>query len=504
MPVKNLHTRASGILQHITSLPSPFGIGDMGPGAYLFADFLHRAGQSYWQVLPLNPTDQACGNSPYSSISAYAGNTLLISPQILLHEGLLSAADIADVDNFPGGRCDYSAVVPYKEKILDLAYERFKRSDNQKNAYEQFCVEQKDWLDDYALFVVAKKYHSGVVWGEWEKNLRERQAKALKKINTDFRDSVEREKYLQYLFYKQWHDLKAYCNERGIALIGDIPIYVSYDSADVWTNTDIFKLTDDRKPEYVAGVPPDYFSRTGQLWGNPVYCWDALKKSKFSWWLQRVAHNLQLFDVLRIDHFRGFVAYWEVPASETTAVHGTWVEAPAGAFFSSLKKRFSDVRIIAEDLGIITPDVKQVMEDCAFPGMKVLQFAFSEDLPEHPYLPHNYERNCIAYTGTHDNNTSRGWFEHEASPDDRQRLFRYCGRELSGADVSAELIRLAMMSPANVVIIPTQDVLALGEDARMNRPSTASGNWEWRLLPEQLNESAGDILRQVTHIYGRE
>jgi 4-alpha-glucanotransferase len=504
MPVKNLHTRASGILQHITALPSPFGIGDMGPGAYRFADYLQSAKQSYWQVLPLNPTDQACGNSPYSSISAYAGNTLLISPQILIHEGLLSAADIADSPGFPGNRCDYGSVIPYKERILDLSYEHFKRSDSHRSACAQFCNEQQHWLDDYALFVVAKKYHSGIVWSEWEKNLRDRQAKALRRIYTDFRDSVEREKYLQYIFFKQWQNLKTYCNERGIALIGDIPIYVSYDSADIWTNTEIFKLADDRKPELVAGVPPDYFSSTGQLWGNPVYRWDVLKKNKFKWWLQRIAHNLRLFDVLRIDHFRGFVAYWEVPAGETTAIRGSWVEASPAAFFTSLKKNFPEAGLIAEDLGVITPDVKQFMKEFGFPGMKVLQFAFSEDLPEHPYLPHNYPRNCIVYTGTHDNNTSRGWFEHETSPDDRQRLFRYCGRELSAAEVPLELIRLAMMSAADTVIVPLQDVLALGEEARMNRPSTACDNWEWRLLPEQLQAPAGDFLPRFTHIYGRE
>ena len=504
MTTKTLHKRASGILLHITSLPSPFGIGDMGPGAYRFADFLHRAKQSYWQVLPLNPTDQACGNSPYSSISAHAGNPLLISPQILINEGLLIAADVADTAGFPVERCDYTQVIPYKEQILDLAYERFKRTDNQRSAYEQFCSLQKEWLDDYALFVVIKKYHSGIAWGEWEKSLRERQAKGLKRINTDFRDSVEREKFLQYLFYKQWLDLKKYCNERDVALIGDIPIYVSYDSADVWTNPDIFKLTDDLKPQFVAGVPPDYFSPTGQLWGNPVYCWDAIKKLKFRWWLQRIAHNLQLFDALRIDHFRGFVAYWEVPATAETAVSGTWVEAPAAEFFSSLNKKFPGVNLIAEDLGLITPEVKQVMQQFGFPGMRVLQFAFSENMPEHPYLPHNYTQDCIAYTGTHDNNTSRGWFEHEATPDDRQRLYRYIGRELSGADVPRELIRLAMRSVANTVITPLQDVLGLGIEARMNRPSTARGNWEWRLLPEQPDPAAADMLLQFTHIYGRE
>ena len=504
MPVKNLQVRGSGILLHVTSLPSPFGIGDMGPGAYRFADFLQRAKQSYWQVLPLNPTDQACGNSPYSSISAHAGNTLLISPHILINEGLLTAADVADTPAFPGDRCDYAEAVPYKEQLLDLAYERFKRTDNQRGAYEQFCAAHSEWLDDYALFVVIKKYHSGIVWGDWEKSLRDRQARSLKKINADFRDSVEREKFLQYLFYKQWLDLKAYCNERGVALIGDIPIYVSYDSADVWTHNDIFKLSDDRKPQCVAGVPPDYFSPTGQLWGNPVYVWDVLKKTKFKWWLQRIAHNLQLFDTLRIDHFRGFVAYWEVPATEETAVNGVWIEACAEAFFSSIKKNCPELNLIAEDLGIITPDVKKVMDTFGFPGMRVLQFAFSEDVPEHPYLPHNYVKNCIAYTGTHDNNTSRGWFEHEASEEDRQRLFRYIGKELPGADVPKELMRLAMQSVARTVITPMQDVLGLGTEARMNRPSTARENWEWRLLPEELTPAAGEVLSQFTHMYGRE
>jgi 4-alpha-glucanotransferase len=504
MPLKNLQHRGSGILLHVTSLPSPFGIGDLGPGAYRFADFLQRTRQNYWQVLPLNPTDQACGNSPYSSISAHAGNTLMISPQILVNEGLLSAADVADTPAFPTDRCDYAEAIPYKEQLLDLAYERFKRTDEQKSEYELFCTAHQEWLDDYALFVVIKKYHSGIIWGEWEKNLRNRQARSLKKINADFRDSVEREKFLQYLFCKQWFDLKAYCNDRGIALIGDIPIYVSYDSADVWTHNSIFKLSDDRRPQCVAGVPPDYFSPTGQLWGNPVYDWDVLKKTKFKWWLQRLSHNLRLFDALRIDHFRGFVAYWEVAAVEKTAVNGAWRQACAEAFFSSLQKSFPGLNLIAEDLGIITPDVRQVMAEFGYPGMRVLQFAFGEDAPEHPYLPHNYVQNCVAYTGTHDNNTTRGWFEHEASTDDRNRLFNYIGREVPAAEVPEELMRLAMQSVARTVITPMQDVLGLGAAARMNRPSIAAGNWEWRLLQEQLTPAAGDTLLHCTHLYGRE
>jgi 4-alpha-glucanotransferase len=498
-----MNTRGSGILLHITSLPSAFGIGDLGPQAYKFADFLFQAKQSYWQVLPLNPTDQACGNSPYSSISAYAGNTLLISPELLLDGGFLTAEDVAEVPPFPASWCDYSSVIPYKVELLRRAYSRFKVTGIERAAFDDFCVRQRNWLEDYALFVVIKNLNKGKIWNEWEHALRDRDAKSLKQIKYDFRDEVACEQFLQYLFFKQWLSLKTYCNERGIKIIGDIPIYVNFDSADVWMNTGIFKLDKEKRPLCAAGVPPDYFSATGQLWGNPVYRWEVLAKTKFKWWLQRIAHNLTLIDVLRIDHFRGFVAFWEVPAHEKTAVNGRWVAAPATAFFNALMKKFPSIPLIAEDLGLITDDVREVMKRFGFPGMKVLQFAFGEDLPKHPYLPHNYIPECVVYSGTHDNNTTRGWFEHEATSEEKARLSEYLGRELFAEEVSIALIRLAMMSAANTVIFPLQDILGLGAEARMNRPSTARGNWEWRLMPDQNSASAREKLLALTRTYGR-
>ncbi len=495
--------RGSGILLHITSLPSSFGIGDLGPWAYRFADFLSQTKQRYWQILPLSPTDSMSGNSPYSSLSASAGNKLLISPELLIDSGFLTKDDIAAAPVFPDGRCDYASVIPYKMNLFHLAYERFKMNKNEKNAYEEFCSLQKEWIEDFAQFVVIKNHSNGQAWSEWTRGLRDRNPKDLTKIKNDFFEEIEREKFLQYLFFKQWLSLKQYCNERGIKFIGDIPIYVNYDSADVWTHAKIFKLDKEKKPSSLAGVPPDYFSKTGQLWGNPIYNWDVLKRTGFKWWLQRVAHNLQLVDVLRIDHFRGFVAFWEVPSTENTAINGQWVEVPADDFFTTLLKNFSVDSFIAEDLGVITPDVKEIMNRFGFQGMRVLLFAFGEDLPTHPYLPHNYIPNCVVYTGTHDNNTARGWFDKETSPQDRQRLFRYLGCEVSSERVSKELFRLAMMSVANTVIIPMQDILNLGEEARMNRPSVSLGNWEWRLLPDQLSPTSVSWLREMTEIYGR-
>ena len=498
-----MNNRGSGILLHITSLPSPFGIGDLGPWAYRFADFLSQTKQQYWQILPLTPTDLISGNSPYNSISASAGNTLLISPDMMVASGFLTKEDIAAPPAFQDGRCDYAAVIPYKMSLFHLAYERFKMDKHERNPYEEFCSLQKEWLEDFALFVVIKNHCNGQVWSEWTRGLRDRSPEDLANIKNDCYDEIEREKFLQYLFFKQWFSLKQYCNDRGIKLIGDIPIYVNYDSADVWTHTKIFKLDKVKKPLSVAGVPPDYFSKTGQLWGNPIYRWDVLKTTGFKWWSQRIAHNLQLVDVLRIDHFRGFVAFWEVPSTEKTAVNGEWVKAPAVDFFTSLLKKFPVDSFIAEDLGVITSDVREIMNRFGFQGMRVLLFAFGEDLPTHPYLPHNYIPSCIVYTGTHDNNTARGWFDNETSPQDRQRLSRYLGREVSGEQVPKKLIRLAMMSIANTVITPMQDILGLGEEARMNRPSVTRGNWEWRLLPDQLSPASVSWLREITEMYAR-
>ncbi len=495
--------RGSGILLHITSLPSSYGVGDLGPEAYRFADFLAQTKQRYWQVLPLNPTDPAYGNSPYSSVSAFAGNTLLISPDLLVEEGLLSREDLDPVPPFPEARCDFSEVICYKGKLLERAYQRFNQNGKGRESFETFCSESSSWLEDFALFVVLKKQFDGKVWNQWPGELRDRNLKSLLAIKKDCADQMEKEKFWQYLFFEQWYALRTSCQQKGVNLFGDLAIYVSLDSADVWANPRLFKLDREKRPAFVSGVPPDYFSETGQLWGNPVYRWNVLKKSDYQWWRERIAHNLELFDVLKIDHFRGLVAYWEIPAGEKTAINGQWVKVPVKDFLDTLNQHFPRLPIVAEDLGLITPDVREVMDHFALPGMKVLLFAFGEDYPMHPYLPHTYEKNFLVYTGTHDNNTVRGWFEGDASSEDKQRLFRYLGREVPAEEIHWAMIRLAMMSVARSVILPMQDVLGLDGEARMNRPSIAHGNWEWRLLPGQITPSVSERLLEVTKTFGR-
>ncbi len=495
--------RGSGILLHITSLPSPYGVGDLGPGAYRFADFLGQTKQTCWQVLPLNPTSPFYGNSPYSSISAFAGNTLVISPDLLIEEGMLSKEDLDSIPPFPDGRCDFSEAIPYKEKLLERAYQHFSERGKERESFEAFCSESSSWLEDFALFVVLKKRFGGKVWNQWPRGFRDRNLESLKTTQKEFHTEIEKEKFWQYLFFKQWHSLRASCQEKGVDLFGDLAIYLNFDSADVWANPSLFKLDREKRPAFVSGVPPDYFSETGQLWGNPVYRWSVLKKSNYHWWIERITHNLKLFDVLRIDHFRGLVAYWEIPAGEKTAINGRWVKVPAKDFLDTLRRHFPRLPIVAEDLGIITPDVREVMDDFALPGMKVLVFAFGEDHPMHPYLPHTHEKNSLVYTGTHDNNTVRGWFEEDASPEDKRRLFRYLGRKIPVEEISWALIRLAMMSVARLVILPMQDVLGLGKEARMNRPSIAHGNWEWRLLPGQITDRVSEMLLEITETFGR-
>jgi 4-alpha-glucanotransferase len=494
--------RCSGILLHITSLPSSYGIGDLGPEAYRWADFLAETKQGIWQILALNPTDLAHGNSPYQSVSAFAGNPLVISPELMVREGFLEQSDIQNVPHYQIGPIDYPAVIAGKERMFRVAYERFQQG-GKRHEYERFCAENASWLDDFALFMALRDHFPGRSWSEWPQEVRDRHPGALDSLKGELHDALERATFLQYVFFEQWHYLKAYCNRRGIQIFGDIPIYVIHDSVDVWANPELFVLDDERRPSVVAGVPPDYFSETGQLWGNPIYRWDVLRERGYGWWIQRVEHNLALFDLIRVDHFRGLVGYWVVPAGETNAVNGQWVEAPAEDFLNALLRRFQQLPIIAEDLGVITPDVREIMHRFELPGMKVLLFAFGEDLPTNPYIPHNLSRNCVLYTGTHDNNTTRGWFEREATPEIRERLFRYLGREVPAEDIHRELIRLAMMSVANTAIFPMQDVLGLGEDAKMNRPATTEGNWQWRLSPEQLTTSLADTLREMTELYGR-
>lgn len=498
-----MNKRGSGILLHITSLPSAYGIGDLGPQAYSFVDFLAGAKQSYWQVLPLNPTSQVMGHSPYSGLSAFAGNTLLISPQLLYQDGLLGRKDIEESAG-SSGRCDYIRAYRVKQRLFARAYALFKRKPRQEgDEYEWFNREHEYWLKDYLLFTAIRGHYKKKLWSRWPRELKDRDEKTLGCFLEKYIDKVEQERFLQYIFFKQWSGLKEYCSNKKVQIIGDIPIYVSYDSAEVWAHAGIFKLDEEKRPTRVAGVPPDYFSKTGQLWGNPVYRWDILAKAGFEWWMKRMGHNLNLFDLVRIDHFRGLVSYWEVSASEKTAVNGQWVAGPADSFFTALRKHLPDLPIIAEDLGMITEDVKELIKRFNIPGMKVLLFAFGEDNPTHPYLPHMYERNCIVYTGTHDNNTIRGWFASEAGPKHKKRLFSYVGRKVKAKILHWELIRLAMSSVAAIAIFPMQDILGLGRQARMNIPSTATGNWRWRMSKSAICPQLTKRLLQMTQMYAR-
>lgn len=498
-----MERRGSGILLHITSLPSSYGIGDFGPGAYKFVNFLSEANQSFWQILPLNQTCMAYGNSPYSSFSAFSGNTLLISPDLMVENGILLQSDIEDHPAFFEEKVDYRTVTEYKEKIFRIAFERKRDNLAEDHEFMEFCSENFHWLEDYGLFVSIKKYFKDVDWGRWPEDLRDRKEGVIKEWRERLWETILKEKFLQHVFFKQWHLLRNYCEARNIIIIGDLPIYVNYDSADVWANPEIFKLNKEKKPVFVAGVPPDYFSATGQLWGHPVYDWGVLKDSGYSWWIKRVEHNLKFFHMFRLDHFRGFVGYWEIHADEKFATNGRWEEAPAKDFFNTLLKYFKHLPIIAEDLGVITPDVREIMDMFGFPGMRVLLFAFGEDLPTNSYAPHNYIRNCVVYTGTHDNNTIRGWFRNETGPEDKKRIFEYIGREVAEEDIHWALIRLVMCSAAGLVIIPMQDVLGLGEDARTNLPASSEGNWRWRLAPERLSSAITKRLSEVTRIYGR-
>jgi 4-alpha-glucanotransferase len=495
--------RGSGILLHITSLPSPYGIGDLGTEAYRFVDILKEINQSFWQILPLNQTCAVYENSPYNSFSAFAGNPLLISPELMAEDDILMKTDIEKHPTFSRGRVNYVAVTKYKNKILDLAFEKNKDKLAGNHEFERFCNENSLWLDDSALFISIKKYLNNVDWSKWPEELRDRRKGAIIEWEDRLREMILKEKFFQYIFFKQWYSLKNYCSSNNIQIIGDVPIYVNYDSSDVWANPELFKLDKEKKPTFVTGAPPDYFSSTGQLWGHPIYNWEVLKETGYEWWIRRIEHNLKFFHMFRLDHFRGFVAYWKIPANEKNAINGEWVEAPAKDFFNTLFKHFPNLPIIAEDLGFITPDVREIMNLFGFPGMRVLLFAFGEDLPTNPYAPHNYINKCVVYTGTHDNNTIKGWFKREASPEDKKRLFEYIGRKVTEKDVHWELIKLAMRSVAEMVIIPMQDILGLGEKARMNLPASSNGNWEWRLTPEQLSPSLIRKLSEMIRIYGR-
>lgn len=499
----SLARRGSGILLHISSLPSRFGIGDIGPEARRFVDFLAESGMSYWQILPLTPVHQRHEYSPYNCKSAFAGNKYLISPDCMVDSGYLRKRDLCNVPKFPKNRVDYLRVFRFKDHLFDMAYERFSRMKEKPGGYYRFCRRNAFWLPDFALYVALKRHTADAAWYEWPDPLKRRDERALRILERQHRSDIDREKFMQFVFYEHWQDLRKYCVEKKIQLIGDMPIYVDLDSADVWSNPSCFKLDGDLRPQFVSGVPPDYYSDNGQLWGNPVYDWAILKKSGYRWWVKRVAFDFNMYDYVRLDHFRGLVAYWQVSSRAKTAKRGQWVRAPVRDFLNKLEQRFAGLPLIAEDLGTITPEVCEVIRAFGLPGMKVLLFAFGEGGATNPYLLHNHIKNCVVYTGTHDNNTVRGWFEGEATETEKKRFFTYVGKKPHPRRVHEEFMRLAMMSVANTVIIPMQDVLGLDESARMNRPATVNGNWQWRLLPSHLKTSITRSLRAMNIFYGR-
>lgn len=490
--------RLSGILVHPTSLPGKFGIGDLGPEAYRFVDFLQESGQHLWQTLPLGPTGGH--NSPYQCFSSFAGQPLLISPELLKDEGLLTDADLSNVPHFSDEEVDFAAVGEYKEELFKKAFARFKElpEDNPlKSELALFC-KSAHWLDDYAMFMAIKK-SKGAHWLEWEKKYRKPTKSQKAVIEREFEDEILYEKFLQWTFCRQWSQLKAYANERDILLIGDIPIFVSGDSADVWAEPRLFQLDSDGFPTVVAGVPPDYFSATGQLWGNPLYDWKYHKKTNYEWWMERFKTQFLLSDIVRIDHFRGLESYWEIPADSETALNGKWVDGPKDEFFEVLIKTFGEEPpIIAEDLGIITDDVRALRDKFGLPGMKILQFAFEDE--DSNYLPYNQPYNCVCYTGTHDNDTTTGWYA-TASEKARDKVRRYMNTDAS--QVSWDFIRTCFGSPARFAIIPVQDLFCQGSDCRMNTPGKADGNWAYRMKKELLTSDVAKRLYDVTKLYGR-
>ncbi|HMG36699.1 MAG TPA: 4-alpha-glucanotransferase [Blastocatellia bacterium] len=501
-------SRASGILLHPTSLPGGYGIGDLGSQARLFLDFLHKAGQHLWQVLPLGPTSY--GDSPYQCFSAFAGNPLLVSPEPLLNDGLLERSDLESPPP-NSDRVDFGAVIGFKHRILERAYSRFSsRSSGLTSEFEGFCSGHAAWLDDYAMFRALKEAHGGKGWHEWEPNFAKREASALASAAEGLRERILAEKFFQWLFFRQWLSLKAYAREREINIVGDAPIFAAMDSADVWTNPDMFKLDKERRPIVVAGVPPDYFSATGQYWGNPVYNWKKLRATGFQWWIDRLRAIFTLVDLVRIDHFRGFAATWEIPAEAKTAEGGGWVEVPGRELFKKLKATFENLPIIAEDLGVITPDVEALRDEFGLPGMRILQFAFSSDSRNHD-LPHNYIPNSVVYTGTHDNDTTVGWFRSKAgkgstrSAEQIKHEREYCLKYLDtrGREINWDFIRAALSSTSNTAIVPLQDVLGLDSSARMNLPASDKGNWNWRAPEGSFGDELAVRLRELAELYGR-
>lgn len=492
--------RSSGILLHPTSLPGPYGIGDIGTQAHRWVDFLDEAGCGLWQVLPLGPTGY--GDSPYQCFSAFAGNPYIISPEALLEDGLLHADDLIPKPEFPPGKVDFGKLIPWKLGLLDRSFIQFQTSASKslRIEFEEFKTEHEIWLKDFGLFMALKEINGGGSWVGWPSPLRMREPGAIAQARQEYSAAIERHEYRQFVFFRQWQKVHQYANQKGISIIGDIPIFVAHDSADVWAHADLFFLDDRGNPKVVAGVPPDYFSETGQLWGNPIYNWKVHKENGYRWWVQRLEAVLNRVDYVRLDHFRGFVGYWEVPFGEKTAVNGRWVPGPGTELFSVVEAELGQLPIIAEDLGVITEEVIELREQFQLPGMRITQFAFNGN-PHDPFLPHNHENHSVVYTGTHDNDTSRGWYERV--PEKEKRFYRrYLDRD--GSQVAWDFIRATWGSVAVFAIAPFQDFLDLGNEARMNYPGNPSGNWTWRMIETDLNPKLRDRIQEINFLFGRE
>jgi 4-alpha-glucanotransferase len=510
--VTKLSSRCSGVLLHPTSLPARFGIGDLGPTALAFVDLLASAGQRLWQVLPLGPTGY--GDSPYQCFSAFAGNPLLISLERLLEDGLLTTTDMPGEQLFPAGPVDFPAVIAHRQTLWPRVLDRFDAGGGPvlHDRFDHFCRAHASWLDDFALFMAVKEMQGHVAWTAWEPGIAQRDPSAVERWKRRCAREIRQHKLTQFLFFEQWQRLRDACHERSIRIMGDLPIFVAHDSADVWAHRESFQLDAEGRPSVLAGVPPDYFSATGQLWGNPHYRWDVLRESGYAWWVERFRAVLALVDRVRIDHFRGFEASWEVPGNASTALRGEWVKGPGASLFDAAQSALKMERLpfVAENLGVITPEVEALRERFGFPGMAILQFAFGSDPQAPAFRPHNYQRNLVAYTGTHDNDTTVGWWTgaagHSTRSDteivnERAHAHRYLG--LDGREVQWEMIRAVLASVADTAIVPAQDLLGLGSEARMNRPGTVTDNWRWRLVPGRLSSDTLRPLAVMTETYER-
>lgn len=489
-------SRSSGILLHPTSLPGPYGIGDLGPLARRWIDFLAESGTGLWQILPLGPTGY--GDSPYQTFSSFAGNPYLISPDDLLQNKLLHPDDLTSLPDFNPRAVDYGEVIYWKLDTLGRSFLQFqgRKGEIQAKA-EVFFSQQSDWLEDYALFMALKEFQGGKPWNLWKAEYRDRDPQALEDFRREYQFAIERQKYFQYLFFLQWNALRDYAKKKGVRIIGDLPIFIAHDSADAWAHRELFYFDEKGKPTVVAGVPPDYFSETGQLWGNPLYRWDVHKEEDYNWWLKRLRSIFSLVDIVRLDHFRGFANYWEIPAGEETAINGRWVPGPGAEFLTRVKAEFDSLPIIAEDLGEISPEVYQLRDQFNLPGMKILVFAFDSG-ESNVFLPHHYPENCVVYTGTHDNDTALGWFKR-IGQEERDFALQYL--DSSGEDISWDLIKAAWGSKAVFAIAPLQDLLSLDNNARMNYPGTPQGNWRWRFSEADLNEDLKDKLKEINQKY---